>query len=809
MQNNVYLNNSDREEEGEAINYKRIFFLFLKNWYWFAICTGIALAGAFFYNRYYKQQVYSIDTSILISGESNNMDMGNLFEKALMKRAMALTIGNEIELLSSYTLSRRVFEKLNWRTSWYRRDLFKWNGLYPNEPFLVQEGEKAANPEGLDLYLEPGEDGAYTISASGEAVINNQPEKIKFKAMGKFGEPFENKYFHFTLYRKDPAIPVEEEDYRFRFNNINNLTKAYLNKEQIGENVKNNEVIRLSLQGTEPLREIHYLNGLVSEYIDQKLEFRTETQKRSLDFINRQISGISDSLNAAGSTVTQFRSQNQLLDISAEGSLVMQQLSEIEQEKSQSQMQLKYFENLLNYLGNTDSIKKMVMPSVIGIQDPSLNAVVLKLTDLYSRREILSFSTHENNPTLVLLNKEIGQVTRQLKENLVNLIDNARLNIRNQEQRQEVISRQLNKLPGKEQKLIDIRRQYELTSEIYTFMLQKRAEIDIALASTVSDVQVIDPARVERVEKSGKSPLINYILALVLGLGLPGVVFLILDYLDNTIRMQEDIEKLTSLTIMGNVPHSVGINELVVIEKPRAPITEAFRGIRTNLQYLLSQQGQQVIGIHSIQPGEGKTFSSINLACILAVNNKKVLLVGADMRKPRLHKVFNTSNTEGLSTWLIRKSDYPAVVQKTVVENLWLVPSGPIPPNPAELLECDQYGKLIGQAKQEFDFIIVDNAPVSFVTDGLITGSQADLNIFILRYGVSRKDQLKFINSIADQGLMKRPALLVNDIKLAHYGYGYHYSYRHKYYDEESEDRDKYKKILLGQIRSFINFKKK
>jgi capsular exopolysaccharide synthesis family protein len=786
---NLYPNHAPQPSTNEEeFDLSRILFLFIQKWYWFVIGVALALAAAFFLNHYYRQQAYTIDTSILIKDDNKDFDIGSMFEKSVMMPGRSsVTIENEIELLKSYTLAHRVFEKLNWRVSWYRKDFFKLKGLYPNEPFIVQEVNNAANLEGLLLHLETEADSTYVLSADGTVMVNNMPRDIKFMSKGKFGEPFENDYFHFTLYWKGAEAPAEGGDYCFRFNNINRLTKTYLAKQQIEPTGKTSDVIRLSIEGNEPMREIHYLNGLVSEYINRNLEFRTETKKRSLEFINKQLSGMSDSLNAAGSTVTRFRSQNQVLDISAEGGMVMQQLSEIEKERSQSQMQLDYFRSLLTYIENSDSIRNMVMPSVIGIQDPSLNAVVLKLSDLYSRRAVLSFSTHANNPTLLLLNKEIDQVTSQLRENLINLISNARLTIQNLQRREANITQQLNNLPVKEQQLIDITRQYELTSEIYTFLLQKQAETDIALASTVSNVQVIDPARVERIKETGMSSRTLYLLAFALGLVLPGLIILGLDALNNTIHFQEDVEKLTPLTIIGNVPHSSSTNELVVIENPRAPITEAYRTIRTNLQYMLSEDRQQVISIHSIRPGEGKSFSSINLASILAVNDKKVLLIGADMRKPRLHQILNCSNESGLSTYLIGQSRYEEVIQKTDIENLYLLAAGPVPPNPAELLERKLYQNLMEQIRKEFDYIVIDNAPVSMVTDGLITGKQADLNIFILRYGVSRKDQLKFINDMAAREVMKHPALVINDIRGSRYGYGYHYysySYHYGYYDE-------------------------
>ncbi|MGV8092867.1 MAG: GumC family protein [Mangrovibacterium sp.] len=784
---NLYPNSTPQSTNEDELDLGRILFLLIQKWYWFVIGVALALAGVFAFNHYYRQQSYTIDTSILIAEEEKDFNLGSLFEKSMMMPGRSsVTIENEIELLKSYTLAHRVFEKLNWRVSWYKKDFFKLKGLYPNEPFIIQELSNAANVEGLLLKLEPGTDSTYILSADGSALVNNVARDIKFRSEGNFGEPFENEYFHFTIYRKGSGISDGSSEYCFRFNNVNALTKAYLGKQEIAPTGKTSDVIRLSISGNEPIREIHYLNGLVGEYINRNLEVRTEKQKRSLEFINKQLSGMSDSLNAAGSTVTRFRSQNQVLDISAEGGIVMQQLRDIEKERSQSQMQLDYFRNLLTYLENSDSIKNMVMPSVVGVQDPSLNAVVMKLSDLYSRRAVLSFSTHANNPTLLLLNKEIDQVTSQLRENLINLISNARLTIQSLQRREADINQQMNNLPVKEQQLIDITRQYELTSEIYTFLLQKQAEIDIALASTVSNVQVIDPARVERIVRSGTSPQLLYALAFILGFVLPGLVILGLDALNNTIRLQEDVEKLTPLTIIGNVPHSSSSSELVVIENPRAPITEAYRTIRTNLQYMLSENGQQVISIHSIRPGEGKSFSSINLASILALNDKKVLLVGADMRKPRLHQVLTCSNEKGLSTYLIGQSKFEDIIQKTEIENLYLLAAGPVPPNPAELLERDLYKDLMERARKEFDYIVVDNAPVPMVTDGLITGKQADLNIFILRYGVSRKDQLKFINEMAAREVMKHPALVINDIKGSRYGYGYHYySYHYSYYAED------------------------
>ena len=761
----------------KVINYKRLFFLLIQNWYWLVILTIIGAGSGYLYGKF-TPQTYKIDSSIIVPEDKNALNLGSLFENE-MPGLGKVTINNEIELLKSYTLNHRVVDNLNWRTAWYEKDFLVWKGLYTKEPFVVQEIDNGLNTEGIYLTVTPEGDGRYQLEADGTGLINNDPVDVSFSETITLGEPFQNEFFNFTLHAKEGVEIDEDQEYRFVFQNINKQTFNYLEKIQIVQTDKQGEVIRLSLEGTEALRNIHYLNELIRVYLDLKLEQQTQTQKRSLEFIDKQLSGISDSLNVAGTTFTEFRSRNQIIDLSAQGTLVMEQLSEIERQKSQQQIQLEYFRNLLTYLEKDENINQISTPSVVGIEDPSLNALVLRLGELYSRREVLSFSAYENNPTLVLLNKEIRQVNEQLRENLINLIDNAQISIKSLDARQSRINSDLNNLPGQEQQMINIQRKYQLTSEIYTFLLQKRAEIEIALAAAVVDIQIIDPARMERIVKTGRGNLILLLFGAFLGLLVPVIYILLADQLNSKIHLQEDVERLTKLTIIGNVLHSRAKSELVVVEHPTAPISESYRTIRTNLQYKFTEPGQKVIGIHSISPGEGKTFTATNLASILAMNDKKTLLIGADMRKPRLHQMFGLDNSQGLSNYLVGQFGETDITKQTLIDNLWVIPSGPIPPNPAELLERPRMTALMEWAKKEFDYIIFDNAPVSMVTDGLITCRHADLNLFILRYGVSNKDQLKFINEITGKGNMPNAALVINDIKLD--GYGYSYSYKYAY----------------------------
>ncbi|KJF43869.1 GumC family protein [Draconibacterium sediminis] len=766
-------------EQNDEIDIKRLLFLLLRRWYWLALGLFIGATGAWLFVKYTPDK-YQVNTSLLVTDESKGFDLENLFMEGMMGGSGKASLQNEVEFLRSYTLNRQAVDNLNWQTSWQKKNLIIWSGIYLNEPFILHKSGEALNPAGISIYITPLSETEYVIEADGEIDLDGQTQKIAFEETATYAQPFRNEYFNFTLTPKENSGELLGESYRFSFIDKSKLTTAYLKRVNTDYG-KESEVIKLSIESTEPLRDIHYMNELVRVYLELKLDLQTQTQKRSLDFIDSQLSGISSDLSAAENTFTEFRSKNQIIDLSSQGSLIMEQLKEIEQEKSQMQMQLDYFKNLQRYLGNIQSADQLVAPSVVGITDATLNALVLKLSELYSRRKVLAFSARENNPSLILLNQEIDQVNHHVREMLVNLIDNTQLSVNTLNIRYNRINQQLNNMPEQEQQLINIQRQYELTNEIYTYLLQRRAELEISLAAAVVDIQIIDPAQFERLVPLNKSPLLILFIGAFLGLLLPGVLILVIDFFDNSIHLQEDIEKLTPLSILGNVFHSTEKSELVVVHHPQAPITESYRTIRTNLQFKLTPGIQKVIGLHSVQPSEGKSFNATNLASIMAMNDKKTVIIGADMRKPRLHQIFNLSNTKGLSNYLVGQYTAKEVIQQTEIENLSVIASGPIPPNPAELIERPAFLQLLEELKKQFDFIIIDNAPVSRVTDGLITSRHSDLNLFILRYGVSKKNQLKYINDIASHGTMNNPALIINDIKLNRLNYGYSYSYQYAY----------------------------
>ncbi len=792
-------NSTDFPEERnheEKFDVKKIIYLIRRQWYWFALFSALGIVLAYGYTKLTKPS-YLVSTSLMVPEKSDALNMKNIFQGVIDMPKN--NIDNHIEILKSYYTINQTLLNLNWRTSWYTKDLFIWKGIYKQEPFDVQEAQNFINLKGIKIYITPTFGDNFTVSVNGKVMQDHDPKEIKVEGSGEYGHPFVNKYFNFTLLKKVNNYEIPNGKYYFVFNDLSDATLAYQRKLKANLTDKKSDIILCTLQGEEPEKEVDFLNELIKVFSEGQMNFQNEAQRRSLDFINTQLTGISDSLNIAGTKFSDFRSKNNVIDLGAEGKLVMDNLKEIETERAKSQLQLDYFQNLLKYLNNTSDLKQLVAPSVVGIQDVSLNALVLKLGELYNRRQVLSFSAKENNPTILMIDKELTQTRNQLNENLRNLIDNATRNINSQKDRQTSISVQLNKLPQKEQKMVNIQRQFNLTNEIYTFLLQKRAETNISLASSMPDVQIIDKARIESAAIVGLGDKMVLTTGFIMGFGLPLAFILLLNYFDDRLRNQNDLERSTSIPILGNIMHSLSKSDLVVHENPKSNIAESFRALRTNLQYMLTGSLGKVISIHSTNPSEGKSFTAINLSAILAVNNKKVLLFGADLRKPRLHKVFNLSNENGLSTYLIGLDSIDQIILPTMIENLSLLPSGPIPPNPSEILGKPEMKILLETLRSRFDYIIIDNAPTAMVTDGHLVGHLSDLNIFILRYGFSKMQQIDLINQYVDKKTVDNVAILVNDIKINSFGNSYYKYYQYEayqksYYSDDDEGVKKHKK---------------
>ncbi len=760
----------------QPLDIKELLYKILNKWYWFAICGFLGLSASWIYNRY-SVSIWQVEATILVSDASKKPGIDNLFESFSL--APKINMQNHIELLKSYNLNRKAIENLGWRTSWFRKGQFIDSEFYKDEPFHVVELQGWYNEFGIPIHIKTISEDLFEVSCSYIEKIDGTARNIDLKQKGKLGVPFVSPKFCFTLEKGAGKIEAGAT-YFFKFNDTNSLSLSYSKSAKLTVNLtdKTAEILKLTVKGTQPAREVDFLNELAKVYIQFGLREKNRTSENTVEFIETQLTGIADSLRIAGQSFTNFRAENQIVDLSKEGSLVMDKVNSLESEKAIAEIRLVYYQSLKKYIKDADAIKQAVSPSVIGIVDPALNGMVMKLAELYNRREVLSFTVQDKNPALVMLDNEIVSTRNNLGENLTNLESNAKVELESLKKRINEVNKLAKQLPQTEQQFINYKRRFDVNNDLYTFLLTKKAEAAISRASNVADSQVIDEARLETASIIGPNRFLNLLIGLFLGLGTPLLVIILTDYFNDTIKNREEVERSTNLPIVGEIGHNRYDKEFVTIEHPRSEIAESFRGLRTNLQYILKGHLNNVIGIHSTIPGEGKSFISLNLATIIAMNDKKVLLVATDMRKPRLNALFDIDHKQtGLSTYLINRDTFSEVIRTTHIPNLSFVSSGPIPPNPSELLENGGFERFIAEAKKTFDYVIIDNAPVPVVTDGLISARYCDSNIFVIRQDYSHLTQVSYIDQLSSKEMMPKVCLVINDVEIHGYGYRNKYGY--------------------------------
>ncbi|MCE5348310.1 MAG: polysaccharide biosynthesis tyrosine autokinase [Bacteroidales bacterium] len=776
--------------EDDNIDIKRYASLFISNWYWFAISLFLTVTIAYGINRY-SEEIYSVSSTLLIKddqlGNMNNNAASVLPGGDIFKSQQNLS--NEMGILKSFSLNYRVMKELdNFHVVYVgvgRRRIVE-SRMYNTCPFKVVYDSLKLEPKGVKVYIEILSEEKYRINLNGN---------LNFETEMRFNERFSEYGFDFTIEHRKPGNPVYFKDnsniYYFYFTDPGNLASEYRAKLSVAPIEKDASLVNLSVSGSVYGQEADYLNKLMDVYIRYGLDNKNQTADSTIKFIETQLKIISDSLSSAEEKLEKFRLQNSFIDLSKEGSLIQNRLEKFENEKTMFELQLQYYNYLSEYLDIKDAGGTIISPSVIGITDQVLIKLVNELSAIQKELEKIGFNLSVDQPAFELMNKQMEGAREALRENVRNGIAGLKLSISESNRKISNVEVEINKLPSTERKLINIQRNFDLNNTVYTYLLEKRSESGIARASNVSDNRIIDHASQYSSSLIKPKTRINFIIALILGIILPMAALLLIDFFNDRIIDKKDIERKTKVPVIGYISHSEGKSEMAVIEKPGSSLAESFRSVRTAIKYFVKENEVAIIAVSSTISSEGKTFISINLAAITAMLGKKVLLIGLDLRKPRINKVFEYSDSPGMSTYLSGNCDYEEIIKKTQIVNLFYAPSGPIPPNPAELIETERMKTFFEIAKKEFDYIIIDTPPVAIVTDTLLLAPYVDVNLFIVRQRYTSRNTLEMIEQLNNQGELKNMAIVINDINLSgYYGYGmrygysmgYGYSYGYNYY---------------------------
>lgn len=779
--------NQNINETDDSIDLKKYIYLVLANWYWFGLSLFISLGITYLVNRY-TMPVYQVTGSLIINDDARGKGLSgyeNMIPGMENYRTQK-TVLNEIEMLKSYSLTQQALQDLDFNITYMGvgRSGFKEALLYHSCPFIVLPDSAGNYIENYPVFIDILNKRQYEVNIDGQYNISQ---------IVNFGERFVKGPFSFTLILRDSLNFSTEKTYNkyyFQINNLNSLVNKFKSILTINMNdQKKGSVLILSVTGNNPYQITDYLNKLMDKYISKGLEDKNQTAINTVNFIDQQLEVLDTSLREAERDLKAFRLKNRLIDINSEKGAISDRLVELQNQKTMAELQTRYFNYLVEYLNNRNNMNQVVAPATIDITDPLLNTLIEELNKGLVEKSELLFTVLPGNPKITLANSKIETTREALLDNVNNLLKNHSIKISEINRQLEIADKEFEKLPETERMWINIQRQYTVNDQIYTYWLQKRAESAIAKAANVADNKIVDYAKVENAARISPKIQSNKLRGIIIGLALPLAILILLDLLNNKITDRSQIERKTSIPIISAIGHSENQSEIPAFENPKSALAESFRGLRTNLQYLLNEKDQKVLAISSTVSGEGKTFCSSNLAAIFAMAGKKTLLIGLDLRKPKVHKLFNIDNSTGISTCLIGKSTFSEIIVPALIENLFIAPSGPVPPNPAELLGTEKMNAIIQEARNNFDIIILDTPPFGMVTDGRIISRLSDLSLFIVRQNFSILRVLDLLEEVNKQNDIGQMGIIMNDISSkGSYGYGYRYynygtEYRYGYYN--------------------------
>lgn len=759
-------NNFNYNEENLRLR-KYIFLLFSK-FYLFIIGLLIALSAAWLINRY-AEPVFSVSSTIILHDPGNQSGVKNVLNELRNERVsqQGPAVQSEIAILKSFELTKRTIENLDFDVSYTAYGRIREKKMYNNADIRVNIDTSHQQEKNHPIFINILSNKKYRLQID---------ENLNIDTVLHFGDQFKISYFSFNIELRDKDISYNK--YCFEIKDKTQLINYYKDKLQVETVDDERSILILTITGPVAQQQVCYLNALTNEYKKYQLEQKNLISKNTLQFIGQQLKIIKDTLKLLEEEILYYRVSNDIFKAEPEGNEVFDKLQELNSKKTLLEFKIEYFQYLLLNFENHDKPQNLVLPSMMGIEEPSLTGLFNWLIELFSEKEEISYTAKTENPSVELINKKIHNLNQQIKGNLKTNINIHKASLLEINKKIKEKEQEIQNIPISQKILQNIQKKYDITNKLYTFLLEKQAQIGMQMASNVADNRVLDMARMENAKQLSPKKKSNFTIAILFGILVPALIIILSEYFNNKISEKEDIENNTNVPLLGTIVHNALTSDIPVYNYPQAPLAESFRRIRANLQYFLPREEQNIIMLSSSISGEGKTFVSINLATILAMSGNKVLLMDLDLRKPRLHRIFNNENKEGMSNWLIGQSKIENIIYKTNIDNLFFTPSGIIPPNPAELLESRKMNAFFEEVKSKFDYVIIDTPPVGIVADTLFISRHSHANIFLLRQKITHIDAIKFINSYYEEKKINNMSIIINDIKESKFlGYNYDYGY--------------------------------
>lgn len=764
------------DQEEDDFDLRGTLYKFLRYWYLFVIA---GLLGFFAASEYLKRYtpIYQASATLLIKNDRTKPSAGDdivqQFDMGGKKN-----IDNEIQILQSRPLLVKVVDNLSLTTTYWHEGANRDIELYKESPVKIEVTEVLSSepffiqPTGLNTY----------------DVLDSERNKIR---SFEYTTKVKSKYGTFRVFKRDSTANAQTELVKITFKSKESAVAELMGSLAVGVPIKNTTLVSLSLEDAVPAKAKDILSNILEEYTFTTLEDKNREASNTLRFIEERLKLVTRELGDVEQDVEQYRRVKGVTDLSVEGNLFLDQVQANDSKLNEIDINLEVLEGVDKYV-RSNEVGNMA-PATPGVNDPVLTTYIGRLSELEEERTRLSQTVQAGNPYLETINSQMRNVKQAMQENLRNQRSNLQVSRNSILAMNNRLEGSISTIPRKEREFLGIKRQAGVKESLYLLLLQKREETALSYASTVTDSRVVDPpyASPGPIRPDSRNIFMYFILVALM---IPVAIVFVREMFKNTVQSRKEIEKKTGRKIFGEIsalPKN-HIGQLIDLSS-RSFISEQIRMIRSNLQYLFvdSVDGRgHTLLITSSAAGEGKTFVTLNLAQSLALLNKRVVILGLDLRKPKINEYLQVSNKKGISNYLIGQAKADDIVQATPFDNLFLAPSGPIPPNPSELVSTDRLRTLIEDYRDKYDYIVIDTPPVGLVTDTTLMAPLADAVFYVVRHEKTLKSQLNMIADLAKQKQFKSLNLIFNAVNYknsAEYGYGYGYGYGNGGYYESSE----------------------
>lgn len=776
-----------------GISPREMIFKYVRYLPWIVIAVSLALLGAYVKLRY-STPIYSVAGKLLVSTQSPYGGGQDKFDDIFMMQR-ADKLNDEIEIIKSRSIASRVVNALGLQKQVYNKGKIRSSVVYRKDvPFNF---EILALPDSLSGFSV-----LISLHGENEFLLNEQPQKHYFNEVIKLNDV----HFRITSNDKDRKW-FSSNDFLVSWQPTENVAASLSGGINVNRVNDFANVLLLSYLNENTRLGADIVNQYMKEYQQASLEDKREIAAKTLAFIDDQLKAVFQDLGGVEQNLKNYREKYKFINPTQQSQLFFGELSETNKTLAELEIKLKITDYLINYLSSENNRFKII-PSVLGIEEPTLLQQVTEFNSLQLERETKLRNIAPNNPLILTLEVALEKLRNDMLENLRNVRQTFTLALDAIKSKNREADRLINSIPSKEKQLLEVTRQQNILQELYQYLLQKKLETAIASASTISNIKVVEPALVSSVPVSPNRRSL-YIFAIIIGVAVPTSIIFLKEYLNDKIKGKSEIQQITQTPILGEIGHAEGGHTLVVTRNNRRFLAEQFRIIRSNLQYILPNVSKPVLLVTSSFSGEGKSFVSTNLGSVLALSGKRTVILEFDIRKPKIMKGLGLHERKGITNYIVGSVDLHDVVHPVPdVDNLYVIPCGPVPPNPAEMLLSEKIEQLFSELRKQFDAIIIDTAPVGLVSDAVTLGRYAESTIYIVRHNYTLKKQVQMIDDIYRQKKLPHLSIIVNDISTGggygYYGYGgYGYGYGYGdgsgngesgYFESENRKRKSWKK---------------